>query len=204
MNSEDLLSKLNRDGYVHIPAQQQTSWRQFLGGKLILTSEVKVVENAQFMVQSAEPMDWHQDSPEAKWIAWSCLCPGEQNEVTELLDGRPVLSNLSSETLDTLGSVPVRNLSDDPAQSYVPLLRRQGDLLKTYYCPWLTELSGAQKQEAALLEFKKGIQLRSNSVIQIHWQQDDLLIIDNHRMLHKRGRLAASSQRHLRRYWISE
>jgi len=169
-------------------------------GKVILDTDVKINSEAPSLVQSAEPLEWHQDSPEARWIVWHCVNPGfAQREPTELVDSAPFVNQLAIEDKTMLMDSPIVYRSVDGSLQNAQILSAGAEQLKLYYCPWLIE---ERVQNYSCVK-KVSDFLNGQEPYQHFWNKGDVLIIDNHRVLHRRGRLSSTSRRHLKRYWIS-
>lgn len=170
-------------------------------GRVVLQTDVRVAREARAMVFSSEPIEWHQDSTEARWMAWFCIDPGaDSSEVTEILPLDEIVKELSAEQQSYLSEVKVADRLSDGREILRPLFNGQS----LYFCPWLIQTSPSSSSNAAVIALKKQISQKSAKAHRQSWRRGQILIVDNHRCLHRRPRLKSNSQRHLVRLWIAE
>ncbi|WP_137136549.1 TauD/TfdA family dioxygenase [Rhizobium sp. FKY42] len=164
--------------------------------------------------QSVDPIGPHtecfefQDEPPKYLALWCVRAPSCGGGKTLLADGLQIVSNLSAPSQITLTSEKLRFYSSakkengDPALEAIhatiePSQRCDGERIlrfSTKYSdarglPWFTSF-----HEAVQAEFSK-------SHTSIEWSDNDLLIWDNHRMLHGRSAFE-DNKRELKRVWI--
>lgn len=205
---DNVLIELKSKGYY---VSKNHSFKDFhelaeILGKIILSTDVKISPDASANVQTANSLEWHQDSPEAKWIAWYCIHPGNfDSEPTQLLN--------ISEFYECFEDVELKSLSDIKTtiraangslqlKSVVSLDSNRKPIL--YYCPWLIQEDLNQENKDILSKLNRMIEKYSKNKIDHFWQKNDLLIVDNETFLHRRQELSHNSPRHLLRYWIKD
>lgn len=188
-------------------------------GKIVQRSDIKVdAERAhnqeRLRVIKGRPsvyrpgaIYFHTD-PIADLVSWYCLVQDETDGQMLMLDLGDLEECFSTMDLETLGKVelwsPTRK-SDSEQEKFipVPVLSKTNGKYKIYYAPWLLQVShdaGADhvmEKFAAYLKKKEETQLISLPV-----KPGDTVFLDNHRMLHGRGELTQSSNRHLVRLYI--
>ena len=172
-------------------------------GTIILETEVKILENPVASVQSSDPLDWHQDSPEADFIGWYCLDAGD-GEPTELLSLDGIFSYLDSQHVSILSSIRSKVRSANGKSKEEPLVTldpQTGKIVKFYYCPWLVHKLDSQ-QKNAFDKLQNIIRNAETNTKRINWSTGTLGIINNRNTLHRRPQLAISSKRYLKRFWI--
>lgn len=167
-------------------------------GHEVLRSDIKVEKNPRALVVSTEPIEWHQDSTEARFMAWHCIHAGAKNEHTEILPLDKLLSDFSQNDEAEFSRIKVKDCQSDGSETLQPLFKYG----KLYYCPWLIEETKSTSMPVPRLE--KIINKYEDQAIKIDWSVGKVLIIDNHYCLHRRPELGIGSKRHLVRSWISE
>jgi hypothetical protein len=203
---EQIKTKLHHDGLIFLENQDIETFESIssLIGQVILKTDIKIKSDATAMVQTAEPLEWHQDSPEAKWIAWLCLNPGKPLiEPTEIFDSRNLFNLLSPAEIEILTKIKTTIRTSDNCENETAVVSRSsnGEMI-LYFCPWLIndKLDNFQKQ--TIEKLKRLLHLNDGLKNQFFWKQNDLLIIENRRMLHRRPLLDPKSERFLMRNWI--
>ncbi len=194
-----LLNSLNEFGFVvknNATIEEFESIAMSLG-KEVLRTNVRVETKATAMVTSNEPIEWHQDSTEARWMAWFCFEPGEENANTEITLIDSIIESFSIEQRHALEKVFVADRLSDGREIMRPMYKDSS----IYFCPWLVQKIESKEVYETLALFKNKV----NNTKPIHsqsWKHGQILIIDNHRCLHRRPQLGRQSQRHLLRLWI--
>ncbi len=197
-----LAEELRPNGFVLIKNIKKDSAESVIKylGKILLVTDVKLMPLKNSKVFKKEPIAWHNDAPEAQWIAWHCYNPGSQpREATEILDGLNI-QNIISNTVKCKMRKIFTEVNGVKETSHVPMLLRNIKGVEImYFCPWLV---AQKKSESVVRSICKAIKESEKFRVTFYWEKHDLLIIDNNRYLHRRGRLAEDSARFLRRYWI--
>ncbi|MBK9038314.1 MAG: TauD/TfdA family dioxygenase [Bdellovibrionales bacterium] len=199
---EQIRTNLDQDGLIFLENQDIATFESIssLLGHVILKTDVKIKSDATAMVQTAEPLEWHQDSPEAKWLAWFCINPGEP---TETFDGRILFNLLSPVEIEILKSIKTTIRTSDDCEEETTMVSgsSNGELI-LYFCPWLIDDKLNELQKQTIEEVKRLLRLNDGLKNIFFWKQNDLLIIENRRMLHRRPLLDPKSDRFLMRNWI--
>ena len=143
-----------------------------------------------------EELTLHMDDPPARYIAWLGMVTPEQEEPTKFLDTRPILEMLSPEET-RIKSIQVK---DDNGLIH-PMLADDGVF---HYVPWMIQMQTVTDNDTfeALAHLQSLIHKATRTCHTINIQKGEILIVDNTRVIHGRDRIAADSQRHLKRLWI--
>jgi len=197
-----LTDELNKKGFVHLFNQTEEQLKQHLAelGEIIFTTDVKVKPNSRPLVTSERALDFHTDHHKARYIAWHCHQQTDKGGESILLDAETIYSQLSVEDRKSLKQIDLfeHKIFPDDKESN-PLVHTSGGKNKFYYSFWL--VSEGDKLNPALLEFQRLI--KSAEPVRLTLQKNDILIVDNHRILHGRTAIEGSKDRHLKRYWIN-
>lgn len=198
-----LLDRLDKVGWVHLTNQTETELANICEqlGEIIFTTEVIVKPDSKSMVTSARGLNLHTDHPQAKYIVWFCYKQTDSGGQSILLDAESIFRQLSSDEQEALHKIYLKEhkvFSDD--KEFYPLVETTNGKRKFYFSFWLTKES--DRQNPALLRFRQLIE--QSSVTTITLQPNDILIVDNHRILHGRTEIKGTQDRHLRRFWISK
>ena len=111
-------------------------------GNEVLRSNIKVEKNPRALVVSNAAIEWHQDSTEARWMAWYCLHPGTgKNEYTEILPLDQIVGGFSANDSAVFSKIKVKDRKSDGSENPKKLF--EGNSL--YYCPWLIEKENCSK-----------------------------------------------------------
>ena len=154
------------------------------------------------LVNSYRALDMHTDHHRAEFIAWYCEEQAGMGGDTLLWDTRNTLMQLTREELHILQTIRLyehKVFPDDPESR--PMLRYQNEKPSLYYSFWLIRKTLTPNQHSVLEKFQQ-LMLNTEPVV-IRLVPGDILIIDNHRILHGRTSIAPNQTRKLVRYWIS-
>lgn len=195
--------ELRLNGFLHLKDQTEKSVINQLAelGEIIFTTDVKVKPDSRPLVTSEKALDFHTDHHKAKYIAWHCHKQTDKGGESILMDANRIyfqLPEVYRTALEDIHLFEHKIFPDDKESN--PLVKRSEGKNRFYYSFWL--VSDFDKGNPALKEFQRLI--RTNEPIKITLQPNDLLIIDNHRILHGRTAIEGSKDRYLKRYWISE
>jgi alpha-ketoglutarate-dependent taurine dioxygenase len=170
-------------------------------GAVLHSTDVVVRPSSRALVTSARALGPHTDHSRADFVAWLCVEPADRGGETMLVDAWPVLALLPARSLELLREVQLfehRVFPSDPERH--PLLSYDSGPPSVYYTYWLRcELDAARAH--ALDQFRALVESSANQV-RFRLERGDVLIVDNHRVLHGRTAIALPSRRHLRRLWI--
>ena len=118
-----------------------------------------------------------------------------------MIDTREILKNFSESSLALLEEVSVKTHQVFYTDKLsLPLLSIGEQETAVYYAQWLVNFPGCIKHQKALQKFEA--EINSAEPIKLLLSEGDLLLIDNHRMLHGREGFPSHSDRWLTRYWI--
>ena len=204
LDEADLRRQLRREGYIYLPGWQGDGepFARSLG-KIIKTTDVVVDRAKKSLVTSPRSLEVHTDHSRARYILWKCLAQSDVGGVSVLVDAYEVLSQLSPFEREALREVFLTEHKVFRGDSSrVPLLRTIDGTDRIYYSFWLLEDQVPQTCRGALHRFKQ--LLGEATTMRLRLAPGDLLVIDNHRMLHGRSAIEPQSERHLVRYWIDD
>lgn len=202
---DQLLNRIQDTGYLHLPYPQSKDAASILAefGKTIYTAEIRENPDSTRLLASHQKIELHTDHFAAKYIAWFCRSQSARGGESILLYTYPILQSFSKEVLMLLGQVKVNAhhvfYNDTPN---LPLIKFIDKKPAVYFSPWMVNPPGCIKHQKALQKFTDSIQSQPRRKILLH--EGDLLIIDNHRMLHGREAFPQGSDRWLARYWLCE
>ena len=201
-----LLEQLAQNGFVHISYPQSKAYRFILEdlGTIIQTTQIRENKKSTRLLSSNAGMDFHTDHYAARYIAWLCNSQSATGGESVLKDSFSVLSRYSEQMRQLLSQVTVQShkvfYNDKPSLPLL-LLDDMGNPVSVYYAPWLVNQIFDPKISQALLKFNSD--LESVKPVEILLSEGDLLIIDNHRMLHGRNAFPSGAGRWLTRFWLS-
>lgn len=167
-------------------------------GHVISCETVTQMPKSPRIVHSIEPMPFHNDHPHCKWIIWWCEKSSDKSERTYIQDSYAILANWQQDDLIKLSKATciyptLNNALDKFASHYIWNLMQKN----IYYCPWYK----AHDEDNICDRLDKEIQ-KTRPKEEFSFMHGDLLIIDNHRILHSRSPLLKNSKRKLLRWWI--
>lgn len=159
-------------------------------------------------VYQAASLAFHTDRPNCDVLGWYCVEQDEVDGASLLLDTRDIEDCFTSTELSVLSGVNVsytiRNSSNKEEIFYEPLISKNNATYRIFYVPWNLSNSCNREQTALLEKFSEYVVHKQRTqLIKIRLAPTECLFIDNHRMLHSRGKLPENSRRHLIRYYIS-
>lgn len=202
-NIDTIRRELAEKGYAYLRNQDESQARALAEslGRVIMITDVMVKEGSQALVTSARSLDFHTDHNKAKYILWFCVKQTDLGGETLLADTWKILRRMSQQSKEDLSRIHLyehKVFDDDPDS--LPLLRfNDNNRPIIYYSFWLVKNKTAHRK--ALLEFRSLIEKTEPTRLRL--QDNDILIIDNHRILHARTAILGSKNRLLRRYWIA-
>lgn len=199
-----ILSEISEKGYTQIKFPASKDFETLVGslGEIIQRTEIRVSPNKSGrLVASNRAMAFHTDHNEAKFVAWFCRNQSSMGGHTLLLDSRELLNFFSEKSKQALSEITVKthNVFYGDKLS-IPLLNLSSNNPTIYYAPWLVNNPGFSHHRSVLAKLEN--QLSLFDPIKILLSEGDLLIVDNHRMLHGREAFPEKSGRWLTRFWI--
>lgn len=204
MNSENIVAKLSDKGFMFIASQSESEVRGILDclGEVIYVTDVKVNPNSRALVTSSKALDFHTDHHKAKWVLWHCIEQTDDGGESILVDAISVYNQLSEAEKQALSQVMLfeHNIFEDD-EDFCPVVTQENGMLKFYYSFWMADkkLQGAPK--SAFMAFRAAI--TKETPVEMKLKKGDVLIIDNHRILHGRREIRGNQNRFLKRFWIN-
>ncbi len=199
---EDLIQK----GYSHLKYSDSNNLEQIISdlGNTIFKTEIRENSSSTRLLASNKPMNFHTDHHNAKYIVWFCNSQSASGGESLLIDGCQLINSISENSKRLLTEVTVKSHHAfyGDKLSYPLLSLIEGEFESVYYASWMVNTPGCIKHKKALEQFESIV--KSADPIKILLSEGDLLIIDNHRMLHGREGFPSSSNRWLTRYWLSD
>ncbi len=202
-----LRDRLAATGFVHIPAggyDLDVVLRDL--GQVVDRTTVSLRPDINTYLCQPESIPPHTDHPVARWIAWRCV---EQDAVGGdqwLVDGHAALAQCDASTTQVLTRtlLPARRRSGCEVAA-TPIVAQVVEEPHIFFAPWLTPLRMDPDIALALNLFKRLVSPESGCQHHsIRITPGDVLVVDNHRILHGRPAIAQDSRRRLDRFWIAD
>lgn len=200
-----LETEIAEKGFSHIKFPTSKNFEEIIAslGEVIQQTEIRENPKSTRLLSSNQGMNFHTDHNAAKFIAWFCNSQSATGGSSLLLDTKNVLQHFSESSLELLQEVSVKThqvfYSDKLS---LPLLSITDSDTTVYYAQWLVNIPACIKHQKALTKFEE--EIKSTEPTKLLLSEGDLLIIDNHRMLHGREAFPQNSNRWLTRYWIKQ
>lgn len=172
-------------------------------GEIILQTEIKENPESTRLLASNNAMGFHTDHPAANYIAWFCNSQSAIGGESILLDTRKLLDQLSNTSQQLLSEITLKThqvFHDDKISH--PLLTILENEAQVYYASWLVNQPFFKEHQNILHRFEELI--ASATPTKLLLSEGDVLIIDNHKMLHGRQGFTKNSNRWLTRFWIKK
>lgn len=202
-NFTEITSALTETGYAFIANQSEEDTALILGhlGEVIHTTDIKVNHNSRALVTSSRALDFHTDHHKAKWVLWHCLEQTDIGGESTLVDATLAYQKLEDKNKEMLAQIMLfeHKVFDDDEDSY-PLVKCTNGALEFYYSFWMADKDMPAVQKASLEAFRSAIE--NESATRLKLQKNDVLAIDNHRILHGRSAIEGHQNRFLKRFWI--
>jgi hypothetical protein len=209
-------------GYLHIQDSMSLEDYELVArelGTIILRSDVKVDlerERSQEQVRkvkgrggiySPTPLGLHTD-PHAELVSWYCIEQDDIGGPMLMIQVNDLKSQFSAHELEVLTKVELLSPGRDGSTGAetltpTPLLTSQNGKHRIFYASWLLQDSYGDEATQVLEKFAAYLKRKEESqLISLPIKKQDTIFIDNGRMLHGRGALAAESKRHLVRFYL--
>lgn len=193
--------ELLRDGYFHVKGLNTAAFESLVQelGEVIHRTSVVVNLTSRALVMSDEALDLHTDHQRARYIAWHCIKQTDQGGSSLLLDVGALFDLLNKDEQLRLAEIrfATHRVFDGDVDEQA-FLTAGGEARRFYYAPFL--VLPQYRDDPLLLRFRQLV--REATPSQIHLQDGDVLIVDNHRILHGRTAIFGSKDRRLERCWI--
>lgn len=200
----NIQQELKQDGFVLLDLPQYQAREKVLEelGPLLHKTTVTNRTGSKSLVCSTKELPLHTDHHRARYIGLYCESQSRTGGDSLLLDGLQVLSTLPEDTQSKLRQVKLMEhkvFQDD--QEEHPCLRQHADgHWQLYYSYWLVKEACASDELIAINRLRKKVE--EAQAITFRLKAGQLLLFDNHRMLHGRKAFHQEDQRTLIRYWI--
>jgi hypothetical protein len=206
MDARSVRVEIEREGHALLPDRyDEPGLAAFAAelGEVVDDTWVRRVPGRHTYLASPDAIPFHTDHPRADLIAWRCESQDESDGASLLIDGARLLAELDAETRDELEQVVLPamvRLGDPPEPTQV--LRRSGERVALFFAPWLEPPGHEPAAEEALRRLRALIDREAPRARRFRLEPGQVLLVDNHRMLHGRARLLATSARKLHRLWL--
>jgi hypothetical protein len=216
----EIRDRLPNEGYVHIARTLTedlfTSAATQLGS-IELRTDIRVDSEAddalrrardpQYAdrpsVYRADGLSYHTDSPIIDMLAWYCVAQDAVDGTSALIDTGDVTQRFNAEDLAVMSRIRIRAMMRDAENREIV---RQFPLFadgRIYYAPWLLcEDLSEQEREVAARFADYVAEKDATEPIRIRLKPGEMLVVDNHRILHGRSEIPRDSRRHLVRLYI--
>lgn len=192
-------------GYALLPAMGQVEWQALVSrlGTIIDTTSVQLHPGINTYLSQPGEVPLHSDHPDAEWIAWRCECPDPNGTPQLLCDSHSLVASLGVDAHRALlrARVSARYRTGMAARPF-PVLRESVGGSRLFFAPWLAPDSTEAAIQEAWRQLAEAASSSLGSCIRVLLRAGEVLIIDNHRMLHGRPPLLPHSPRRLRRFWL--
>lgn len=187
---------LGRDGFAMLADVDPAGFEALadaLGG-VVLATAVRLQPGAGSYLCAPEPIPLHADDPRMPLIAWRCEHQDVEDGASLLVDLRAIIAGMPSADRELLATVRLRGgRMRGEANIYEP---RSG---RCFWAPWLD----ADAEGPALRALERlATEIERAPVMRVRLAPGDVLVVDNHRVLHGRDAVSPGSRRHLERRWI--
>lgn len=198
--------ELHEVGFVRIESALSDAKFVELGrylGEVVDDTPVRIVPGKRTYLARPEPIPFHTDHPISDLIAWRCESQDARDGASLLIDSHRAIGELSAQELaglELLRLPAMVRLGDEATPT--PIMSREGGSRRVFYAPWLEPIGRPVEAHDALVAFRRALAQQQQDALSIRLEPGQVLIVDNHRMLHGRGQLLPDSTRRLRRLWI--
>jgi alpha-ketoglutarate-dependent taurine dioxygenase len=170
-------------------------------GEVLLVTDVKVNLKSRALVTSERGLDFHTDHHKAHFIAWYCVEQTDQGGESILQDANKIFELLSEAEQKELKKVNLleHKIFEDDEETH-PFVIERANRREFYYSFWLAKEKISEEQKEILKKYQK--LTHETEFVKIKMNPTDILIIDNHRVLHGRTAIEGSKNRFLKRFWI--
>lgn len=195
-----MINELNEKGFVHLTNQTEGKLQEIINslGEIIMTTDVVVKTESKGLVTTAHGIGFHTDHHKAKFVAWYCFKQTDNGGESLLIDAEKIYLELPTDIQENLKSVNLfeHKIYEDDKDSY-PFVEADTNNDLQFHCSLVND---KDKENPAFISFEK--LMNKTEPIKIKLQENDILIIDNHRIFHGRASINGSKDRYLKRFWI--
>lgn len=198
----DMRVKLRERGWFHMRSAtgNMLSLLAESLGSVVYETDVSVRKESRGLVTSDKALDFHTDHSLVDYVAWLCIRADDRGGDTILADARDAFALLNDDDKKTLESVMLKEhavFENDPGAA--PLVSKKHGELKFYYSFWLADKRMSSDCRRAFDAFRRAVS--SAPFHRFKLRRNDILIVDNSRILHGRMPIKDPSRR-LKRLWI--
>ncbi|MGO4569323.1 TauD/TfdA family dioxygenase [Rhizobium sp. 2YAF20] len=160
-------------------------------------SDIRLDNSKTHNVAKPQAIPYHCDSPRAFYIAWICVDAGQRSVPLDIVDTLVTLDLLPQHTIEILKSIRLGfNCRVSNRLCSMPILSVSANQKTTvFFNPWNIPKNLTDEQYDAIEQFQQAIDKSPSK--QVAFETGDILMIDNHRMVHGRQSLDQGSTRHL-------
>ena len=200
-------AQLDDVGYVHVREAVTLGAFERLAaalGRIVRREEIALYRSTRGAHRPG-PLGLHTDPAHVATIAWWCKQPAAEGGATQLLDLAAVFSDMPRADQALLRHVRLRSPDPDGGPPrIVPFVSWMGADPRLFYADWQVLPISDRPTNAAWKRLRAHIEAAANThAFGIRLEPGQVLVIDNRRFVHGRGRLPPDSPRCLLRLWIA-
>jgi len=168
-------------------------------------SDIRLDDRFPHMVSKPAAIAYHCDSPRARYIAWLCLASGERSVPLKLVDTWHVLRKMDSDTVATLAETRLGfNCRITEKFCSMPIVSKNeaGDETIVFFNRLNIPRNLTEIQREAVADFTMSVDQAES--VEIYLRPNDILIVNNHRIVHGRDALDEDTNRHLIRRLLDD
>lgn len=162
-------------------------------------SDIKLDTTRSHFVTKPSAIPYHCDSPRAQFIAWYCVSTGRVPVPLKLIDTWTILKTMDQDTVSILRKTRLgfncRITNQFCSMPVVSVAQENDNDQIVFFNPWNIPKNLSLLQQTALKSFEQS--LKHEPPTRVNLRLGDVLIIDNHRIVHGRDALEESTDRHL-------
>lgn len=199
-----LSTALAEHGWLHLPGVGERGVYAVidaLDAHVLHTTDV-VVREGRALVTSDRALDYHTDHHRADVIVWHCHVQTDDGGHSMLADALAAYRSLPANARLALDTIELFEHSIFPCDKNThPVVEHTADGPRFYCSFWFDpERPLSEAQRAAFSAFE--VAIRRHPVAKLRLCPDDVLVVDNRRILHGRTAITGSRDRHLVRRWL--
>jgi alpha-ketoglutarate-dependent taurine dioxygenase len=201
--TQEIRQELDKAGFIWIKNGGKEYFEKITKelGEIIFVTDVKVNPESSALVTSEKGLDFHTDHHKAKFIAWYCIEQTDNGGESILQEANKVFELLSSEEQEEIEKVRLfEHKVFEGDQDTYPFVIENNGKRSFYYSFWLAKEGISELHKKIIRKYQK--LTNETEYVKIKMHPTDILIIDNHRILHGRTAIKGSKNRFLKRFWI--
>lgn len=204
---EVFLSKLRDVGWCRLPPMTDAGYREMLTrlGRPWCETSVELRADVRSYLCQPGSVPLHTDHPDADYTAWRCERQDDTDGSQLLVDGWKALEACGDYVRDALRHIHVDvRVRNGELPSRVPILRRTALGDRLFFALWITPIEMDPRSTKAFDELYQAVErVAAARTEEVRLRVGEVLVVDNGRVLHGRGPLSPTSDRLLRRFWIT-